>query len=129
MRKPKQPICQWKGCKAASIEGSHFCAKHVQTPPSPKLPKWIRELPFAIGTGLAASVLYDMLKIFCEHTLFYDTTAQHVDRIMAMLRDPAQTDAAVEEAAKFVDVFKADPGWSAQMTQALSHSQSSIHVA
>ena len=101
----------------------------MQTPPSPKLPKWIRELPIAIGTGLATSALYDMLKIFCEHTLFYDTTAQHVDRIMAMLRDPAQADAAIEEAAKFVDVFKADPGWSAQMMQALSHSQSSTHVA
>ena len=48
--------CRWKGCSNGPLKGSHFCEVHVQVPTGSDLPKWVRDLPFAVGTGMAARV-------------------------------------------------------------------------
>ena len=63
-RASKSNTCRWKGCREPRVEGSCFCEAHCTPPPSSAFPGWIRELPFAIRTGLASSVLYDLLKYF-----------------------------------------------------------------
>ncbi len=117
---PHKTTCRWKGCRRVTVVGHPLCTVHLQVPPSPELPKWIRELPFAIGTGIASSVLYDLIKTFAEHAMFHDTTAEKVDEIQKLLRDPSTHFRGINEVAQFIDMFKRDPSWQKQMAQALA---------
>jgi hypothetical protein len=102
------------------LEGSLFCDTHVIPPRSPELPKWIRELPFAIGTGLACSILYDMLKYFAENTLFHDNTANAVKDMQFRLK--LKGNMVIEEFAQFIEPNIADPSYANDIARALRNS-------
>jgi hypothetical protein len=97
------------------------CEAHCTPPPSSAFPGWIRELPFAIGTGLASSVLYDLLKYFAEHAHFYDTTARKVEGMMARLQVEELADIAIPEVAEFIEAT-GDPGFAKDMREILRES-------
>ncbi|WP_157634150.1 hypothetical protein [Burkholderia ubonensis] len=77
-------------------------------------------MPFAIGSGLACSVLYDMLKFFAEQVHFHDSTAAKVSGMQARLR--LELDFAIDEVADFVEVFAADPAFVRNMKRAMLES-------
>lgn len=114
--------CRWKGCNGQPIPGSAFCQTHVQPPATPAMPAWIRELSWAVGTGLASSILYDMLKIFAENVHFHDTTAAKVAGMMARLQNEDLSDLAINEVAEFLSIHATDPGFASDMETAMRRS-------
>jgi hypothetical protein len=69
-RKKKVTTCRWKGCPNKMVRDSFFCEIHVVPPIKKALPKWVKELPSAIGTGLASSILYEVIKHAFDHVRF-----------------------------------------------------------
>jgi len=65
-------VCQWKKCRKRAKPGGWFCADHANllTPGrafEPDRLKWAKDLSFAVGTGIASSAIYDLLKLVAEH--------------------------------------------------------------
>jgi len=130
-RKKKQAksarMCRWKSCNKPPIDGSLFCQMHSTPPASSAFPNWIRELPFAIGTGLATSLLYDLLKYFAEHAHFHDRTAEKVQGMMARLRSETLAEISIREVAEFIEAT-GDPGFAKDMQQLLRESEKHMDV-
>jgi hypothetical protein len=99
-----------------------LCEAHSTTPPSGAFPAWIRELPFVIGTGLATSLLYDLLKYFAEHAHFHDRTAEKVKGMMARLQVEALAEISIPELAEFIEAT-GDPGFAKDMQRILRESE------
>jgi hypothetical protein len=121
-RSAKSRTCRWKSCGKAPVDGSCFCEAHATPPAGGAFPGWIRELPFAIGTGLASSLLYDLLRYFAEHAHFHDNTAEKVQGMMARLRAEALAGIAIPEVADFIEAT-GDPGFAKDMRKILRESE------
>ena len=62
-RKRNNSICRWKGCRRSVSKGYLLCDEHLDTPKEPpQLRTWLNELAFALGTGVAASALFEVLR-------------------------------------------------------------------
>ncbi|MCW0233232.1 MAG: hypothetical protein OJJ21_06520 [Ferrovibrio sp.] len=119
MAKQKQiKTCRWKGCNKHPISGALLCEIHVIPSPPDRFPAWIRELPFVIGTSLAGSLLYDMLKILADHASFSDPTAEKVNGMMHRLKLLGGHDLVASEVSRFVEATQ-DPGFSKDMAKIL----------
>jgi len=95
---------------------------HCTAPASGAFPAWIRELPFAVGTSLATSFLYDLLKYFAEHAHFHDRTAEKVQGMMARLQIKTLAQISIPEVAEFI-AATGDPGFAKDMPQILRESE------
>lgn len=123
---PSAPTtCRWKGCNMPRADGSWFCAAHNSPPAPERFPEWLRQLPYVIGTGLATSLLYDMLKIFFGVTHFHDDAANHVRGLMENLKSSSDSFAAINDVAAFVEATR-DPGFAKDMAKALARSASEM---
>jgi hypothetical protein len=119
-KKPR--TCRWKSCNRPPIAGSLLSEVHSTGPASGAFPAWIREVPFAIGTGLATSLLYDLLKYFAEHAHFHDRTAEKVQGMMARLQIETLAQISIPEVAEFIEAT-GDPGFAKDMQQILLESE------
>lgn len=112
-------FCRWKDCDCVARKGSAFCPIHGKAPPVGTLPDWVRSLPYAIGTGLATNLLWEMLEIFAKNVLFSDPTAEKVTGMQARLRSEAIADQAIEEVARFMEIHHQDLGFYRDAEEAL----------
>jgi hypothetical protein len=85
---------------------------HVVPAPKATFPQWLNELSFAIGTGLASTLIYDMLKLLYDHASFSDATAEKVIGMMKRLE--ILEEEGVPEVARFVQATR-HPGFSKDM--------------
>ena len=114
--------CNWNFCEKSAVEGALFCEDHVQAPTSRAMPEWVRILPSSIGTGLATSVLFEMLKLFAESCMFSDEAAAEVDRHLAKLKDEQFSENAIDEVANLIEAMSQDPSLQKFMYEALRNS-------
>ena len=79
------------------------------------------------GTGLATSLLYDLLKSFFEHAHFHDRTAENVQGMMTRLRSETLAEISIREVAEFIEAT-GDPGFGKDMQQLLRESEKHMDV-
>lgn len=115
-------ICNWKMCERPVVKGALFCEEHVQAPSSRAMPEWIRKLPSTIGTGLATSILFEMLKLFAENCIFSDEAAAEVNKHLTQLDDSTNQEEAILEFANFIEAASQAPSLKEFMYTALRNS-------
>ncbi len=118
----KHISCRWKGCQRSPADGALLCNVHVAPPEPSHFPAWVRDLPITLGTGLAGSLLYDLLKHFASTAYFSDPTAEKVDGMLARLSVESLIEIAADEFALFIQ-HSQDPYFARDMTKILAASE------